>query len=438
MRKITANYITSLIGLIVLNIVYFLWQPYPKAIIRLPLDIYGLLDIITNFIYFVSTYFVLVWIVLGISSTRDKQDKKTRAKNIFTEIGVIIVFEFILAGLNIGGKILFNEYVVFISDISMVIRWVFMWTFLLKRREKGLFNYKHKKNVYIIFSIVIAIILAIAVISSYVDINKMQYFINKYGSESEITAQNIRNIKFLSEVKFLILDALTSVITFSCVYLIVYKRSDDKIRKFTFTVRFILIIAAMFVVYWVKSIVFPHSLLGAADGFIHTSSKEKKSISINDDFISLYRVHGYNGLNLCYEVDVFYIYKGTKVIKKIVLPFNYASGSVETYKVDGIQVKIYPDYWLMFRDGGDFFLLELDEIKDQPENDVLIKTCEMKIEEGNFDYFEHGYEYLLKYDSDFIKPYIERYSNGDFTEEELELNKGINPEFIQELAKGIH
>ena len=56
------------------------------------------------------------------------------------------------------------------------------------------------------------------------------------------------------------------------------------------------------------------------------------------------------------------------------------------------------------------------------------------ISDGYWDYFEYGSKYLLKYDPEFIKPYIQRYANGDFSDNELQLNKDIKTEYMIDFA----
>ena len=56
----------------------------------------------------------------------------------------------------------------------------------------------------------------------------------------------------------------------------------------------------------------------------------------------------------------------------------------------------------------------------------------------NWNFFECAYLYLLKNDPDFIEPYIKRYSKGEFTNDELNLNKDINAAYIQKLAQYVN
>ena len=50
-------------------------------------------------------------------------------------------------------------------------------------------------------------------------------------------------------------------------------------------------------------------------------------------------------------------------------------------------------------------------------------------------YLLHLLWFYKKYDSDFIKPYIERYANGNFTEDEINENREINTEYMTNFAQ---
>ena len=66
----------------------------------------------------------------------------------------------------------------------------------------------------------------------------------------------------------------------------------------------------------------------------------------------------------------------------------------------------------------------------------MLAVYKALIENGNWNFFEQGTEYLLKYDEAFIKPYLERFSLGTFSEQETEtLNKlGVKKEYIKRVS----
>lgn len=62
-------------------------------------------------------------------------------------------------------------------------------------------------------------------------------------------------------------------------------------------------------------------------------------------------------------------------------------------------------------DNGRAHAIPVEEIKNQPESVELTYALEQLNNEGNFEFFEYGYEYLLKYDRDFIIEIIKDYAD---------------------------
>ena len=58
-----------------------------------------------------------------------------------------------------------------------------------------------------------------------------------------------------------------------------------------------------------------------------------------------------------------------------------------------------------------------------------------KVRKNDFLLFPHAAAYLIRYDPQFITPYLERYATADFTKEELERLGDIRPEYISTEAR---
>ena len=99
------------------------------------------------------------------------------------------------------------------------------------------------------------------------------------------------------------------------------------------------------------------------------------------------------------------------------------------------NVQRLENFGLFFFDGDQRYAIKTEDIKSQSENKVLTAMLETLISDGEWNYFEYGCDYLEKYDSDFIKPYIERYANGNFTEDEINENREINTEYMTNFAQ---
>ncbi|MBQ7010689.1 MAG: hypothetical protein IJN63_03195 [Clostridia bacterium] len=71
-----------------------------------------------------------------------------------------------------------------------------------------------------------------------------------------------------------------------------------------------------------------------------------------------------------------------------------------------------------------------------PYNEILVGICERLIEDGNIGFFGYCAEYLYRHDASFLVPYIQRYSEGAFTEKEAQWmnNASYRKNYIIDLA----
>ena len=74
---------------------------------------------------------------------------------------------------------------------------------------------------------------------------------------------------------------------------------------------------------------------------------------------------------------------------------------------------------------------------DEDYDEILLGTCEKLLEEGRLECFEYISKYIMKYDPEFAKPYIERYCAGEFTNSELQQIGSIRPEYITKCAQQV-
>ena len=84
----------------------------------------------------------------------------------------------------------------------------------------------------------------------------------------------------------------------------------------------------------------------------------------------------------------------------------------------------------------DIFDIRIEELNTYETKEIITQLLKELLSDGNVFVFEYGYEYLLKSDSDFIGSYIERYAEGNFTDEEIKwMNEAAyRKEFIIDLA----
>lgn len=110
-------------------------------------------------------------------------------------------------------------------------------------------------------------------------------------------------------------------------------------------------------------------------------------------------------------------------------------GLENSVMISGTEVIFYSNQYIVFVEDTIPQVIPFDEICSTNENDILTAFLEKMIDYGYWDFFEYGCDYLLKYDPNFITPYINRYATGEFTENEKNTNADIRAEYMINFSK---
>lgn len=226
-------------------------------------------------------------------------------------------------------------------------------------------------------------------------------------------------------------------------------------RRSVQTVRVGLMIATMVLISIFKMIVYPiNTLLLIPD--LSSMTRKTGAYTENEYEVVMYRnsstVSSLNDDNIpVYKIDFCSVYYDEhKLISFSAVPVDFSSAPKWLLKR---YASVNPDYTgrgdisndylleyyssdvIIYYDENKPHAVMLKDICKEPENDTLIFAVEKLIENGCWDYFEYGYEYLLEYDTDFIIPIINRYADGEFTEQELVQNTHMRKQYMIDFAR---
>lgn len=223
--------------------------------------------------------------------------------------------------------------------------------------------------------------------------------------------------------------------------LFAYAISGQKSRKATVTVaRALCLFIAVGLFVAVKTVFFPEGMLTSdSSSSITTSYIDEKTVAC--DYIALEFYRKDSGKKKCvYEK----ISVNLKHFNNSILKFKSKHNTgIEDFCTDNFSdgVKYYRygfEAVAYIRDSGKCkaFLTERINGYSQKDDD-LIAYAEYLIDQGYFEAFEYSYKYLLKYDKEFIAPYIsgKRETVDYFTNTTLNdyLNKKYMKSFIEAL-----
>lgn len=94
-------------------------------------------------------------------------------------------------------------------------------------------------------------------------------------------------------------------------------------------------------------------------------------------------------------------------------------GNYVQFTVDNNLVYLYGQYAICYYENDEFRIVRMDSLNKCENIPVVTQLCRQLLSEGNLFVFEYAYEYLMKYDEEFIKPYQERYAQGQFYDNEV-------------------
>lgn len=284
----------------------------------------------------------------------------------------------------------------------------------------------------------------------------------KYTEASPLYSYNSMNFMFETQIIRLIFGCISEA---ALLYLfgVIYSEKDftgtEKARKRAASVARIMVsIGAVFVVLLVKIFINKTGMLSLIDseksyGYVGNASTTYN----NSTSTKVYRFKSKDEMALCYEKTNVEITRQKNVLlsfdintfcdhKTLNDYWSYKTdansknnisqaGAGNSIMIDNTEVIFYSNQYIAFVEDSEAKVIAFDEISNTDKSEALTKLLEKMIDYGYWDFFEYGRDYLLKYDSDFIEPYISRYSEGNFTENEKDINKDIRMSYIAELSK---
>jgi len=228
-----------------------------------------------------------------------------------------------------------------------------------------------------------------------------------------------------------------------------------------FLVRVFCLIFILPIVLGIKVLILPHGTIsnvntpGRTHGYISYAPGDK-DFNCNYSTVRISRRVNYDFSETVYEKKHVEILYGNEVVLRfspdIAKSEPYVMldtpGERNTLSIDGLftlmeipsvdKAHRYDFDALAFVSNGKPIAMRMSEINSYPEkNEALLTILKHMIAEGHFEAFEYSYQYLLTHERDFILPYIQKYAEGNLTEEEWKMNSYIETEYIQGFAKGI-
>lgn len=363
--------------------------------------------------------------------------ERFHVKKILLLLGVQVVFDLL--------RILFiefaQEYSFIWQDIFVAIRWGLFYTILQYREEE---SFLKKRKLVLIVAACILLMLGVSVCLNLNGLAELHFWAKRFDPESQNYLLLFENFQFERASGNLALEACIGVIL--CVFHMasIDESKNYPIKKtdlfFKIPMRscFFLVIGLLMI--GIRYFVFPYDVFATWSGpnsYWQTHVKEK-DFFVEDAGCVLEKMVGYGKKETHYKDYNYKVYYANFEEKDLVKQFKpYYDGEYAKYNIGDQTVEVRANRAICYGDKDEGKVILFEEIAKQPKNDLLIQVCKRMIEDGNVVAFDFAREYLLRYDSAFMEPYIKRYARGEFADKEKAFieESSYSKEYLMGIAK---
>jgi len=430
------KHITPILTLALLEFCFFVFGNYPKNLFDV-----RLMNITYN--YLPDFFAKLLWILLCVSAVL------LICKWIFFSERYAFISEYFKDVLNCSVKILLIRLILdgvmlltppllYVDAIHFILDLFFTAMLFLIIYKRLAIGKKIKINKKVILStiILIAVSATYAVLSIYKTkqgMDLINYLNEKY---IYISMPNVtKNLSFELSLYRLLFNII-SVILIYIIFLNTFENNAkaDNIKKALIITRCFLLIMGLIFLYAIKLLIIPQNTISRINVNTSDSHHYQKPDVFDTDYriTNIYRQQSYN-------------HEGESVYSKTKIKIKYSGKLVDTYKriipqdtdrviEHGDGVYSVNTEAIMYMENNKPVVILTKDINKHKEDEKLTEALEKLIALNYFDFLECSYEYMIMYDEDYIKPFLEEYSSGIYDEN---INQNIKKEYIIKFSQDV-
>lgn len=351
-----------------------------------------------------------------------------------------------------------QENAFWVSSLIISLYWIVVYCISCNKKEAIWHSPKKLLIVLAAFVLIVASKIAVdnLLCSDY------SYYLSKYEATSPILQSVHNNISYNYGIVTCVYHFLLSLIL-----LIAHYHSDedsvrdnDKLKARDFSLVMVKAMCAM----WIVGVLFFGRLIITSQGFLLSGAEQSHGSNtvsfgeckgeVEHEYIKTLSVNDKGEYIVCQSKysQVLTINNKDKDKIEIVIqdmPSQYdvyakATELKDTFLVvdvstDSYSACIYNSTAIYYCNAEGSHSVLLEDLNAHKEDPIITDICKKFLEDGNIYIFEYSYQYFLKYDKEFIVPYIDRYAKGDFNSMEAAWMKisHYRSSFVIDLAKSI-
>lgn len=176
-----------------------------------------------------------------------------------------------------------------------------------------------------------------------------------------------------------------------------------------FTARLFSIILVLFPFLVVKTYVLPYEMINTIDRlFIGSTYSSDTTIELKSTDWTISRLEGYTSQEQVYLLSKKTITYGRETLLEFNASSSLAQGELEWLFIDGVdEAYHYQNDAIAYLHEKTPFAIATKNINTyETKDDCLLAICKEMIQEHNFEMLEYSYEYLCRYDKEFLQTYF--------------------------------
>ena len=435
------------------NIVYFVWAPYPKSILKTVGSSLFVFDVITNLLYFAIYGAVIAIAVNSICRPGRRSDKRRILLAAAVSIAVQAVFDLLrMMTENLSGRYypipssLLSALCIFAHVIAVV-----------KVLQLRTVNYKRMILIFVLATAIPMLICTAADINFVAGVSNTaeKYAVAVTDPLTTLKTLDISseagkifgNLTFFYEMRNAALDfaaelAVLIALYFSSAHDNESAASDEEVdgrdkSRFVSRIAAILLLAPFLSA--LKAFPLPQNFFTTVDRWSTDENPTEPSLVYDESFTSLSRAVTYIERRTVFQRTHGKLYYDNKKLLDVYVDYEATGKNVSIIEVNGIKVEVLSGNQAIayVKSDGTPYAILLEDVSGQEYDEMLSEICKKLMLDGKTDCFEYVADYVMRFDPDFASPYIERYAKNEFTENERSNMGEISPGYIAKIARGL-
>jgi len=434
MRRLIDTFIEGILvflSIFALQMLHIAIQPFSAGVPPYCKDSFAVVFIAKDILYYL-VFWVLYIVVLHEENPKAKSGKPKL-------IGAIAIQGVVLC-IRGSASLLDNDVFFGLCEIMMPVQW-FAILYLFHISEKSRYSLR---TAIIGLLILTALWLPLSLHYDYSALAKISNLqVSYYETSNAVTTQK-NNTTFLYSLKYAIGESTYGTVFFLfCKFKSEYQERKER-RVSKRIAQLLLSCLLSFTAYLICLFVAPSGCFVSASN-INQNSFKRSGLNFSTQIIEIYRINTkHSAKELVYSKTNCKVRYDTQKITSFSVDGYYPaiqsthSNDLTSFFDNSLivsesdrEVGLFCNHIVVIANEESAQTIPIDLIGKLPENESLLALCRETVEKNLFYVFPYNAQYLIKWDKEYITPYLGSFVEMDFSLKEQIEENGLRPEYVQ-------